>query len=857
VRLLERQRELTVLRDGLQQVRSGLGTGFALAGDSGTGKSSTIAAALSDVNGLRVVRGQCDPLRTPRPLGPFRELGLPGLSALASVEETRLTETAEQALLELGSEPTVLVIEDLHWADAASTDVLRYLARRVETVPLALLLSYRDREIGPRHAARQLLGDFASMDGLRTLVLQPLSVDAVAEAVRGTGLDPARVHQLTGGNPFYVNQVALEPNRPLPSSVRDAVLARVAGVEPRDLEVLQLIACSPDRLDDRVLPLVGVDLDTLRRLDETTLLTHTDNGIAFRHELARQAIESTIPPGGLPRLHQRLMHSLEQLEPTDPAALMHHALAARDVDRTLSYARAAAAEAVATASNTEAAAFLEVALEHLPSTAPALERAMLLMRLSQQQYLTARLSDALASASASVPLWTAAGRQDGLAEAHAAMAVLEYQLGRRGPSNRHAALACEIADTLSTSATVGRVFADAGMLALVGSDLARAVECGHRADAAGVAAGLDEFVVAGQMLVAGVDCFCAVAGARERVVEMTDAARRRGWDELAWRGYVLLWIHDIERGDLRSAQRTVDEAITHTTDRDLSTARLWHLSFRAITHAHMGRWSAAREDARKVVASGALEGAIWPHLALAQIALRVGDEDPAEHLTHGWSVALGVDEPMRYLPMLAVLAEASWLSGRPDSRVTDFAVTSLTELGTSPETRWSVGNLVVWLRRLGLDVSVAGDLPEPYRSQLAGRHVEAASWWRRAGAPFQEAMSLLDSSVPDVQVQGLVVLDRLGAAGTADRVRRELRRAGVLNVPTRPNETTRTNPGGLTNRQLDVARLLARGLTNSEIAAEAFISTKTAEHHVSAVLAKLGLPNRRAVQLHAVQLGLD
>jgi DNA-binding NarL/FixJ family response regulator len=111
--------------------------------------------------------------------------------------------------------------------------------------------------------------------------------------------------------------------------------------------------------------------------------------------------------------------------------------------------------------------------------------------------------------------------------------------------------------------------------------------------------------------------------------------------------------------------------------------------------------------------------------------------------------------------------------------------------------------------------------------------------------------------VPDVQVQGVVVLDRLGAAGTADRVRGELRRAGVLNVPTRPNETTRTNPGGLTNRQLDVARLLARGLTNSEIAAEAFISTKTAEHHVSAVLAKLGLPNRRAVQLHAVQLGLD
>ena len=194
-----------------------------------------------------------------------------------------------------------------------------------------------------------------------------------------------------------------------------------------------------------MLPLVGVDLPVLRRLDETTLLARTEQGIVFRHELARQAVESTIPPGGAPRLHQRLLESLEGLEPRDPAALTHHALAARDGVRTLTYARAAAAEAVAAASNTEAAAFLEVALEHLPASAPALERAELLMQLSLQQYLTARLADAIASARASIPLWNEAGHLAGVAEAQSAMAVIEYQLGRRGPSNRHAAQACEIA----------------------------------------------------------------------------------------------------------------------------------------------------------------------------------------------------------------------------------------------------------------------------------------------------------------------------------------------------------------------------------------------------------------------------
>jgi predicted ATPase len=93
--------------------------GIAVAGDSGTGKSSILSAAVRETSGLRVLRGQCDPLGTPRPLGPLRELGLSDLVARATADEVHLTETAEAVLGELAKEPTVLVIEDLHWADAA------------------------------------------------------------------------------------------------------------------------------------------------------------------------------------------------------------------------------------------------------------------------------------------------------------------------------------------------------------------------------------------------------------------------------------------------------------------------------------------------------------------------------------------------------------------------------------------------------------------------------------------------------------------------------------------------------------------------------------------------------------------
>jgi DNA-binding NarL/FixJ family response regulator len=148
------------------------------------------------------------------------------------------------------------------------------------------------------------------------------------------------------------------------------------------------------------------------------------------------------------------------------------------------------------------------------------------------------------------------------------------------------------------------------------------------------------------------------------------------------------------------------------------------------------------------------------------------------------------------------------------------------------------------------------DIAEPHRLMLEGRHEDAAKWWHDAGDPFQEALSWGDSADPEHQVHGVTLLETLGATGTADRRRMQLRTDGVGNVPSRPRASTRANPFGLTNRQLEVARLLARGLTNAEIATRLFISPKTADHHVSAVLMRMGLPNRRAVIVQAEELGL-
>ena len=850
MRVLERDSELEHLRGAIAQAAAGQGSGLAVVGESGAGKSTLIASALAQAGRVRVLRGQCEPLATPRPLGPFRDLGL-----VTTVDDADLR---ERLVDDLRATPTVLVVEDLHWLDDASADLLRFVARRVETLPLALVVSYRDLEIGPQHPARKLLGDFAALDGLSALALQPLSEDAVREVVSGTGLDPARVHALTGGNAFFVAQVANEPGRPLPTSVRDAVLARIDDVQIDDLEILQLIACAPDRLDDRVLPLVGVDLPSLRRLDETTLIGRTDRGLVYRHELARLAVESTIPPGGAPRLHARLLAALEQLEPQDPAVLTHHAVAARDGARTLVHARAAAEEAVSSASNREAAAFLEVALAHLPTSATAVERAELLAQVCRQQYLAGQHHDALASARASIPLWEAAGETAGVAEAYAVLAVLGYQaLGRRHVIRDHIHRALDLAEESGAPATIARVHTDAATLAVIGSDLPGCRQHADRVLQVAEEADLEEFRVAGRMLSTAATAVVGDPDGRLEILRLIEVAREHGWDELAWRGYVFVFISDYEHGNLRTAHRVFEEALAFVADRDLPFARLWHLSFRSLAHVVMGRWSAAEEDAAAALVDTPLGGNAWPFLAQAQVALRCGREGAAERLDRAWDVAAGIDEPLRWFPVLSALAEQMWMTGAPDERVTGFAVERIAELSASPDTAWAAGLLATWLERLGLEFELVHPVGEPFRLMLDGRYAEAASWWRLAGDTFAEAMALADSPEPDDRVRAVTLLDRHGAIGTADRLRVELRRQGVDAVPPRPRESTQGNPGGLTNRQLDVARLVAMGMSNSEIAARLYISPKTADHHVSAILAKLDLPSRRAVVMKATELGLD
>ncbi|MCW3493813.1 ATP-binding protein [Microbacterium sp. SSM24] len=848
--LFERASQLDELAEAVRRIRatdgSWSGAVVTVAGDAGAGKTSLIGAALADLPaGMRVLRAGCDPLTTPRPLGPIRDVQqmLGDTTAAESLLGVEARFTADVAAV-----PTVLVIDDAQWIDAASVEVLRFLLRRIESLPVALVIAHREVPLG--HDLLALLGDSARMDSAVRLSLPPLSADAVRQVLGEHKADPERVLALTGGNPFFVAEIARHRGEGLPRTVRDAVISSTTGLTSDELEALQLIATAPDAFDDRLLPYMDIDVPTLRRLEATGLLVRSRGGIAFRHELARLAIVESSGLGAAPLLHRRVLDAWERVGTADDAVLTHHAAAAGDPERTLRYAALAAEDATRTGSHTEAVAFLTLALAQLDSDTA--ERAGLLEQLSTEQYMVSRLQASLSSIDAALRIREHLNDGDGISTAHDRRAVVEYYSARRREAERHADAAASsgAGPDAQASAQATRAY-----LAYRRHDLetARGIAAAQRAapttDAASLRLSITE---------AASDLVDGRTAAREELVRHANSALRRSLDEIGTTAYSNLSALDIEHRRLSDAEAVLAESIPLTIDRDIPVCRQWQTGMRSRLHLLRGRWAASAEDAAAVLDDrGAPLAAAWPHIVSAQLGMRRGGADEVDaHLAAAWALSIELDEALVSLAVRSATAELAWHRGRPDARLDD-AERELAMAWKIPGTQWAAGDLRVWLARLGRNGIGSPDLPEPYRLELDGQHAKSAKGWRDLGVPYDAALAALHSSDEATAAAGLAALDALDVPATAARARANLTARGIRSLPSRPRAGTAANPSGLTNRQLDVARLVARGLTNAELAAELYISPKTADHHVSAVLAKLGMASRRDIVRSAPALGLD
>ena len=840
VRLLERDHPLHVLCDRARRAVDGRGSMVLVAGEAGIGKTVLLREFVEQAP-VPVLWGMCDPLSTPRPLGPLRDVaGEIGTAVTAVLREAVAQHEIFAAVLEaLGDRSRAFVIEDLHWGDEATLDLVRFLARRIATLPLLLVLSYRDT-IGSAHPLSPVLGDLVCAPDSRRLQLTPLSRAAVAELVGGHGLDAAGVHARTAGNPFFVSQILAQPDSPLPETVRDAVVARTGALAPPVRRALELLSCAPDGVSGALLGALDVPQATVEELATTGLLDRRGNGVAFRHEIARSVVLAAVPLGAERLLHAAMIEALEEIG-GDASVLAHHAAAVPDVPRILRYAPAAAAEAARSGAHREAVAFYELALRHGDDEAG---RATLLELLATELYLTDRLEDAIARRTQALQLRRDLDDVVAVGACHRVISSFEWYAADRAASERQDEAALAILAGAGDPRELGYALANRAFLAAQRGDAEQAEQAGGDAQRIAVELGDDALRNMASIGMAVTRLRRGDLQGRVELLAVQDAGLRLRLDELATAPMSNLAYLDVEQGRFAEAEAVLADALRVSKERGVPVCSMWQQSVRARLRLLQGRWPEAEQDAREVLAAGHLPlGRLWSHLVLGLLASR--RDAPAEnpHLDDLWRIAVRLDVPDKVAPVAAALAEQAWITRRPDPRLEEPLAAGL----FSPADGQPAPDLLCrWARRLAeAGVQRLVVQPPPVASPVPEQ------------LPYERALELWDVGTAEALLAALALLDELDARAVAALVRGRLRDLGVTKFPRGRSPATRANLAGLTGRQLDVLALLVDGLSNAEIAERLVISRKTADHHVSAILGKLDARSRGEAVAAARRLGLE
>ncbi|HZJ00734.1 MAG TPA: LuxR C-terminal-related transcriptional regulator [Gemmatimonadaceae bacterium] len=860
--LLERGPVLLELSHFLADADKGHGRLVFVGGEAGVGKTWVLrrfAELIRDRSQLLI--GSCDPLSTPRPLGPLLDVAdrlgngdidLSGTKdeifrdLLAAVSSTKTT--------------TVLAFEDVHWADEATLDLLRFVARRIEDRRAVLIATFRNDEVGDLHPLRQVLGDTATAPGARRLTLNPLSISSVRTMAAGSGVDVNELYRQTGGNPFFVSEVLATPDELIPPTVRDAVIARVARLSARARAVLEAASAIGFRSEPWLLnAMTEADAEGIEEcLQSGVLIADDEDGTyIFRHELGRIAVLDTVVTHRRQDLNRRILDELRKRDDTklNAARLAHHADEAGDIDAVIAFAPEAARRSSALSAHRDAIAHYQRALrftDHLPPN----ERAEILEEYARECAATDKYDEAITISRQVVDHWHDAGDRFKEADILGFLSGCLVSNARVGEAQPLCSRAIELLEQFPRGAELAEAYVRQSRIEIVDRQYDDAIRWSQKAldiaeeigDVRARVLALHRFGSA--TLLKGDD-------EGERILKFALSLALGARIPVEASGvYLALAANLFELYEFNRAAPYLEQSLTFADEHQLGGFLTPTLGWYSLLKMYQGQWAEVEEPAYNVLNREhvSVVGKILALTALGRLYTRKGDSRAAKILDD----ALALAEPTRmvmYLPPVrAARAEAAWLAGDLDGVKTE-AQSSL-ELTIEKRHPWFAGELLSWLAITGEPVDIPEWIAPAFGMQIAGDWQGAAEEWKRRGCPYEAAQALLGSDDETALRDALEIFESLTAEPAAKHARRDLRELGVRGIPRGPHESTRSNSAGLTRREIEIVQLLSEGLRNNEIAERLFLSPKTVDHHVSSVLSKLGVKARAQVRSEAERRGL-
>jgi DNA-binding CsgD family transcriptional regulator/tetratricopeptide (TPR) repeat protein len=849
--LLEREQQLAALGDYAAEAASGTGRLVLVTGEAGIGKTSLVDTFRADNPDLRWLWGACDGGFTSRPLGPLFDIATSAGGRLRELctsnsDRNELFAAFVETLGDGG--PVGVVVEDLHWADEATLDWISHLSRRLAGLPALVLATYRDDEPGDDGLLADVMGRLAAHGSTRRIVVSPLTSEAVRRLANGHHAED--LTSLTGGNPFYLGEVLAMGATDVPPSVADVVRARVRRHSTPGQRILAAAAVLARPAPASLLAAVaGVPAASVDECYASGTLLEDGQHFVFRHELTRRAVEEAVPRVQASELHRIALLALER-EGADDAELAHHAVQSNDVDAILRYAVPAGHTAAAASAHREAIVQFRRALAHADRLAPAeqadLEEAVAESLSTRDQWAESEehwqraikirrdLHDPVALARClrryGRCLWRLCRTEEcQVAEDEA------YALMRDADDCEERALILYVrANTPGVALAERRTAIDE--CTRIGKDL-----------------GDDALVGRALLARAFVDSDTAGEIDYTALEDALEHGKRSGDAALTACTYTNTHEAMVDQLRLDAYPGIFEEGLAYCLDHEQHTFSVCIRGSRVIELVRRGSNQEAID-----LALATMEETISPinrmhiMIGLVRAGYRIGRPEARAWLDELWELGRANDETFWLISVATVAVEAAWLTG--DAALVTDEVHQIYRRGLSDDP-WAQGDLMAWLARLGHPVDLAHELPGPYALELAGDQAAAAQHWHQLGCPFEEAVALTWTGEPEAMRRALELFTGIGSGPAAANVRRRLQQDGIQVPTTRgPRSATRAHPAGLTRREAEVLDELREGLTNSEIAERLFLSTRTVDHHVSSILAKLGVSSRGEAVEHAVSL---
>lgn len=859
--LIERAGFLTILQSKFKNIAEGEGHCVFVTGEAGIGKTSLVKTFGRELKTkCKVYQGTCDALFTPRPLAPLYDILLQMGHDLpeSGSDITDRTAFFTRFFHELINQKDIslIVFEDIHWADEATLDFIKFLARRITQLSCLFILTYRDNEIHSHHPLRNVLGQL-SPGSFTRIQLLPLSKQAVEKMAEEKGYNGENVYSISGGNPFYVTEILASYSPGVPDNIKDSILSVYNRLDEMTKHVWEILSVLPTgvRINylEKIEPLSAA---AIQQCLDSRILILNEGIVSFKHELYRRTIEESLSPFVRVALNKKILtlfrESFEQNHQIEQ--IIHHAKNANEYEDVVHYTPLAAEQAVCVGAHIEAARLYLTAIEYYQG-----DDTNTLIRFYEayayECYLTNQLKEAIIYTGKSLHLWKRKNDPEKMGNCMRFLSRLWWFDGNRRQAESFGNQAIEILENQPSSRAKAMAYSNMSQLKMLSDQAGECIFWGEKAIAMAEELA-DEEILSHALNNVG-DVQARIRSTKQKGIVLLQhslsIALKNSYHEHVARAYTNLSHNGLLTKDYALAKETLEAGIQYCEKRDLDSWTTYMLSNKARLYLETGHWNEAfriadnlikNEELPPVVKIGAL-------VVAAAIKMRRGDTDVLPFLVEAKAKAFETLELQRIIPVMVALLEYEWITGQRviEKEALDTTISMVQQMGNMYEN----SEFAFWLLRARNQHVTLEDFYEGYRVDNTTMALQAAALWEKAGCPYENGLTLFEGNEDDKRT-AITIIQRLGANAVYEKLKLEMRGSGIKNIPRGIRKSTQSNPALLTGRELDVLQLLNEGMQNKEIAARLFISAKTVDHHISSILYKLEVKSRVKAVQEAIRL---